>query len=163
MILFLDFDGVLHPDSAYWHPGYGIVFNATELPDEYKYANLFCYADSLAAALEGFPQVQIILSTSWVPTIGYSRSRARLPDSLRRRVIGATYHSVHTPKWNYQSRFQQIVACVGYLGLGSHWFAVDNDDTDWPDDQRDRLVHTNDNRGIADPAALEKLREILSA
>lgn len=163
MILFLDFDGVLHPDSAYWHPGHGIVLNVTELPDEYKYANLFCYADALAAALEDFSQVRIVLSTSWVSAIGYSRSRVRLPDALRRRVFSATYHSRHTPRWNYQSRFQQIMENVRYNRFGECWVAVDNDDTDWPDELRGHFVHTDDNRGIADPVALERLREILSA
>ena len=42
MIVFLDFDGPLHPDQAYNLPGKGIVLKTANLPDEYQDAELFC-------------------------------------------------------------------------------------------------------------------------
>ena len=163
MIVFLDFDGVLHPDEVYVHPERGVVLKTANLPDAFQHLDLFCYADILANALEGFDQARIVLSTSWVPTIGYSPSLARLPEALRRRVIGATYHARHTPRWNDQTRYEQIRENVLYRDLGSEWIAIDNDDWGWPDEQRGRLVHTDDYQGIADSAVLERLHRLLSA
>ena len=163
MILFLDFDGVLHPDEVYRYRKRGIVLKTANLPEAFQHLDLFCYADILADALDGFEHVRIVLSTSWVPTLGYTQTLARLPDALRRRVIGATYHSRHTPRWNDQTRYEQIRENVVYRGLGADWVAIDNDDWGWPDDQRDRLVHTDDYTGVADPAVLEEFKRRLSA
>jgi len=163
MIVFLDFDGVLHPDEAYWYRKRGIVLKTANLPDQFQHLDLFCYTEILVDALDGFDDAQIVLSTSWVQALGYSRTLKRLPDVLQRRVIGATYHSRHTPRWNDQTRFQQIMENVSYRGLVSDWIAVDNDDEGWPDSQRDRLVHTDDYRGLADPAVLEQLHRLLSS
>lgn len=162
MILFLDFDGVLHPDEAYWYRKRGIVLKTANLPDEFQHLDLFCYAEILVDALDGCDDIKIILSTSWVQALGYSRTLKRLPNVLRRRVIGATYHSQHTPRWNDQTRFQQIRDSASYRGL-SKWIAIDNDDVGWPDEQRDRLIHTDDYKGLADPAVLEQLRRLLSS
>lgn len=163
MIIFLDYDGVLHPDEAYWYRKRGIVLKTANLPDEFQHLDLFCYTEILVDALNGFSDTQIVLSTSWVQVLGYSRTLKRLPDVLRRRVIGATYHSRLTPRWSDQTRFEQIRENVLYRGLDSDWIAIDNDDVGWPDGQRDRLVHTDDYRGLADPAVLEQLQRLLSA
>lgn len=159
--VYVDYDGVLQPDSIYWFRSKGIILVKEELPPEFQDCSLFCYADILVAALEDFPDVKIILSTSWVPTIGYSRSRNRLPEKLRSRVVGATYHSQHTPRWHDQTRYQQILDDAYSRRLSTNWIAIDNDAEGWPDDQRERLVHTDDNKGIDDAAALEKLRGYL--
>lgn len=161
-MLFLDFDGVLHPDEVYRYRKRGIVLKTANLPDAFQHLDLFCYADILSDALDEFDHVRIVLSTSWVPVLGYTQSLARLPEALRRRVIGATYHSRHTPRWNDQTRYEQIREDVLYRGLGSDWIAIDNDDEGWPDEQRDHLVHTDDNAGVADDAVLDQLKRLLS-
>ena len=86
-VLYLDFDGVLHHDDARWHPRRGVYLAA---PGEFT---LFQHAERLEALLAPYPSVRIVLSTSWVRVLGYSRARKRLPPGLRERVIGATYHS----------------------------------------------------------------------
>lgn len=163
MILFLDYDGVLHPDAAYWHPGRGVVLRTALLPPEFEHLELFCYAPALVELLDEFPDVRIILSTSWVPVLSYRKALARLPERLQRRVIGATFHSRHTPRWHHQTRYRQILESIGYRRLGMRWLALDNDDAGWPDIQRDQLVLTDDLRGIGDPAALEELAMRLRA
>lgn len=155
--LFLDFDGVLHPDEVYLYPGRGIVLKTANLPPEFEGHELFCYADALAAALEPFPRVRIVLSTSWVPSIGFSRTVKRLPEALRRRVIGSTFHSRYTVFWRRQTRYEQIIEHVCHKHLGADWLAIDNDDQGWPDGMRDHLVHTDDNLGIGDSQALKEL------
>jgi len=72
MILFLDFDGVLHPDPCF---------------DE---ARLFEQAPRLARAVEPFPEVAVVLSTSWRTLRTLAELVAPLPSSLRERVIDVT-------------------------------------------------------------------------
>jgi len=72
MILFLDFDGVLHEDPCF---------------DE---ARLFARAPNLAEALAPFPEVAIVLSTSWRTHWTLAEMTRPLPAALRRRVVDAT-------------------------------------------------------------------------
>jgi HAD domain in Swiss Army Knife RNA repair proteins len=148
MILFLDFDGVLHPDAVYRVPGRGIVLETALLPEEYANTFLFCYRPFLESVLADFPKVSIVLSTSWVATLGFDRSREQLSQALRARVLGATYHRVYTPKWHDQTRFEQILEYVARHRLGSRWLAIDNDHEGWPDSQYDHLVLTDDHAGL---------------
>lgn len=162
MILFLDFDGVLHPDEVYWYRQHGIVLRTDLLPPEFANHTLFGYSPILEDLLVGFPSVRIILSTSWVPTLDYRTARVRLPVSLQNRVIASTFHTQHTPYWHWQTRFQQIITCAEYRKLGDQWLAIDNDADGWPDDQRHHLVLTDDNLGISDPQTQAELRSKLT-
>ena len=84
MILFLDFDGVLHPDAVYLEKGRPVLHAEGEL---------FMWAGHLVEALAGRPEVRIVLSTSWARELRFARARDHLPAELRARVIGATWHS----------------------------------------------------------------------
>lgn len=161
--LFLDFDGVLHPDAVFRRRGYGIYLNKPILPPEFRKAELFGYAGHLVDILKDFPAVRIVLSTSWVSSLDYNTSLSRLPPTLQERVVGATYHSRHTPEWDLQTRYHQIMVHVARHHLGQAWVAIDNDPEGWPDAYRDRLVLTDDFRGIADPEAQADLRQKLSS
>lgn len=68
-LLFLDFDGVLHPDAVYR------TRRGVELRAEGK---LFMWAPRLVEALAEHPDVSIVLSTSWVRNIGFQRARKAL-------------------------------------------------------------------------------------
>jgi hypothetical protein len=72
VILFLDFDGVLHPDPCY------------------DASRLFENAPRLAHALRDFPRVTLVLSTSWRQARPYEQLLGLLPAPLRQRVIGIT-------------------------------------------------------------------------
>lgn len=158
MILYLDFDGVLHPDEAYWYgPERGVLLKTANLPLEYADHDLFCYAPALTEILDDFPEVRIVLSTSWVGSdrMGYDISRDSLPLGLRERVIDATRQALAT-------RYEQVLehVCAGRI---TNWIALDNDAEGWPVTSRDRLVHTDDYRGIGDPDARAELREKLES
>ncbi|WP_240189644.1 HAD domain-containing protein [Azonexus hydrophilus] len=84
MILFLDFDGVLHPDAVYFVRG---------RPTLRAKGELFMWAGALVDLLTEHPDVRIVLSTSWVRALRFNRARSYLPAELRRCVIGATWHS----------------------------------------------------------------------
>lgn len=72
MILFLDYDGVLHPDPC------------TDA------SLLFVNAPRLAEVLEEFPQVAIVLSTAWRQVRSGAELLDPLPAPLRERVLGVT-------------------------------------------------------------------------
>ncbi|MDD5297964.1 MAG: HAD domain-containing protein [Rhodocyclaceae bacterium] len=162
MILFLDFDGPLHPDEVYHFPGQGIVLRKANLPAEYAEAELFCHMPLLEGVLADFPGVRIVLSTSWVPAIGFDNTKARLSPALQERVIGATFHRRYTPYWHRQTRFEQIMEHVARHRLGSCWIAVDNDDWGWSKAHVGNLVLTDDYAGLGDPAVLDRLRQRLA-
>ncbi len=70
MILFLDFDGVLHPE----------VMGTEEL----------CHLPALEELLREFPHVEVVLSTSWRVVYPHEELLALFSPDIRRRIIGAT-------------------------------------------------------------------------
>jgi len=71
--------------------------------------NLFEWAPLLVEYLAPHPDVRIVLSTSWVRVLSFSRARAWLPAALAKRVIGATWHSaINQDWWLGLSRYDQI-------------------------------------------------------
>ena len=61
-VLYLDYDGVLHHESCYWHARKGPYLNVPEGENNV----LFRHAPLLAEMLEPYPDLKIVLSTSWV-------------------------------------------------------------------------------------------------
>lgn len=95
MVLFLDFDGVLYPDSVYR------VHGRPVLSDD---GVLFMWAPLLADALASFPYVQIVLSASWVRESNFQRASSFLPETLLDRIIGATWHSKMLEQMDFSHR-----------------------------------------------------------
>lgn len=151
-LLYLDYDGVLHPDEVYRVRGRIILCHE---------GRLFEWAPLLAECLEPYPAVRIVLSTSWVRVLSFNEARERLPNALAERVVGATWHSSMNQNWWLGlSRYQQI-----HLHARRHrverWLAVDNDNEGWPREQAHRLVLTDSILGIAPPDSLSLLRNRL--
>jgi len=148
--LFLDYDGVLHPDEVYGSRK-GVVLRCDG-------HNLFEHAQLLADLIDPYPQVRIVLSTSWVCVFGFDEAKARLPKQLQTKVKGATWHNRMEDRhlWMQFTRHSQIDRYVK-RHLLSKWIAIDNDDTGWPEEKRHHLVHTDDRRGLGDAAAQNDL------
>lgn len=150
--LFLDFDGVLHPDAAHRIAG-RIVLKV----DGHA---LFEWAPVLEGALVPYPELQIVLSTSWVRVLGFDEALSWLPEALQRRVVGATWHR-HGPRdWTFLSRYEQILLNVR-RHQHSRWLAIDDSGDGWSDEHREHLVLTDSLLGLGAPAALQELREKL--
>lgn len=158
MILFLDFDGVLHPDAAYLVRG---------LPELRGDGELFMWAGHLVDVLASAPRVRIVLSTSWARELRFARARDYLPAELRTKVIGATWHSgmatddEHRPLgrgtwWDRATRYQQIRRYVDRAGI-TDWIAVDDQPEGWADGDRDKLVATDSRLGLSAPSARVRL------
>lgn len=139
-IVFLDYDGVLHPDEVYCYRKIGIVLKADGI-------SLFEYAPILVDILEQFPNTRIVLSTTWVRMLGFNDAKAWLPEKLQEKVYGATFHS-HMDKhwWSTLTRYDQILAYVNRHRV-SNWVAIDNDDEGWTGNFN-HFVHTDDWLGI---------------
>ena len=157
-LLYLDYDGVLHHENVLWHPKIGAYLSA---PDGYV---LFQHAELLERMLAHYPQVQIVLSTSWVRRYGCARSAKQLRPSLRSRVIGATFHSsMNELEFGEMPRGLQVWEDV-LKRQPRAWLALDDDYVDWPEWCLENYVNTHPREGLSDLAVLEefarKLREM---
>jgi len=158
LILYLDFDGVLHHENCLWHPKLGPYLGA---PPRYS---LFQHAELLVQLLEPFPQVKIVLSTTWIRRYGVATSTKRLPEALQKRVIGGTFHSRHMreDEFHYLLRGEQVFADV-QRRQPRDWLALDDDYEGWPKTQLHRWVQTDPCEGISDPEVLTTFKKRLEA
>ncbi|VBW55434.1 Uncharacterised protein [Burkholderia pseudomallei] len=154
-ILFLDIDGVLHRGNSYV-TGSRIVSSAP------GHIELFEYLPVLDDALSSYPDVSVVLSSDWAFRFGVDYTCSQLPSpSLRARVIGATYQGCEFEEqlWPMLSRGQQVLDYVRRHALHK-WMAID-DRKDGFDAHWERLVHTQTDFGLGDPAVVELLRSRL--
>lgn len=150
-LLYLDFDGVLHHEDVWWHPRHGAFLKT---PGH----QLFEHTHLLEKALEPYPDVRIVLSTSWVRVRRFSRAVKRLPPGLRERVVGATFHTrMNREFFEGLSRGTQIVKDVERR-KPRHWLALDDDVDGWPSGHRQHLIQTDEVLGISAPGVLQELQ-----
>lgn len=153
MIIYLDFDGVLHPDAVYSPRNRPLELRAP--------GQLFMHAHLLVDALAPYPGLKIVLSTSWIWALGFQKTLRRMPAELATKVIGATYPSGYET-FQSMTRFQQIKGHV-YRNELKHWIAIDDlhsgDQSHlWPDDMRNRLVLTDGVNGLGCPETQADLK-----
>ena len=75
MILFLDFDGVLHPE-----------YDDRAMPED----EAFCHLPRFEAIMRDFPAVEIVISSMWRYLLPLEALRERFSEDIRARIIGAT-------------------------------------------------------------------------
>ncbi len=129
--LFLDFDGVLHPNHAQDHQFFG-------------------RAPLLADALEGC-QVDIVISSSWRFQWDLPHIRTRLPASLQPMVTGVT-GPAHIGR---HARWHEISAYCTANGI-KNWRALDDAVFEFPKDC-EQLIRCDGGRGLQD-AQCDSLR-----
>lgn len=95
MILFLDFDGVLHPE------GEDHIFNG---------GADFCFLPRLEALLRKFPFVKIVISSSWREQLLYKDLLKPFSNDIRARILGSTPHSGFGLPPPYKKREGEIIA-----------------------------------------------------
>ncbi|MDR3426110.1 HAD domain-containing protein [Silvimonas sp.] len=155
-ILYLDYDGPLHPYS---------VYQTSTGPELRADGQLFMHAHVLEQTLNAFQQsVHIILATNWVVLLGFDEARARLPTSLQQRVAGATWEpgleEYDAITWRRLPRYEQIARHTQRHGI-CHWLAIDDDNDCWPDDQMKHLVLCDRMKGLGLPDAVADLKQKL--
>lgn len=156
-VFYLDFDGVLHP--------YPTEDGHFEIPEE----SLFRFAPLLEAQLEPYPQVKIVLSTTWAKNKTGPGALLYLKPGLQQRVVGATWdqqtRSYHVPVEDRErrlSRFEQIAADVAWR-KPSTWFALEDDFKEWPSDQHHHLGWCWMTIGFNEPRVQEALQDWLDS
>lgn len=158
-ILYLDFDGVLHPDEAF-QDAKGCVYLRGA-------GQLLEHAPTLADILSPYPDLRIVLSTSWVRMKSFAWVRRRLPLDLRERVIGSTWHShygrdsMELEWWREATRYRQILRDVQRRSP-SQWLALDDDLKGWPEGEMARVIPCDPLLGLASVATREELAKRLA-
>jgi len=174
VILFLDFDGVLHGNDA------GLELNVRDeaslqsLTDEQRRfitrdgrlivgENLFGHADRLAVALEPYPDVRIVITSTWRIYFELEALQRFLPPALAGRVIGITPQVFSRD--GVSQRVREIDAYFRKNDRGLEpWIALD--DHDWPfisgGGVSPYLILLDGKEGFTDAAAVvlrQRLRE----
>lgn len=140
MILFLDFDGVLHPE------GEDHVLNG---------GADFCFLPHLETLLRGFPSVKIVISSSWREQLLYKTLLKPFSSDIRDRILGATPHSGFGLPPPYRKREGEILAWLQlHDAVDEPWVALD--DAYWQFDRcKDHLVLCGSFVGFDDKASAE--------
>lgn len=158
VLLYLDFDGVLHPDDV-WH----LADGTTQLGESSAGHRLFEHAQLLIEVLRRFPLVGLVLSTSWVRVYGLEAAVARLPAELKARIVGATFDpSRDGPGFASMARGYQVLEDARRRGI-ARWLALDDEGKNWPEEERSRLVLTDPELGLATPGVIAELVRRLAA
>lgn len=112
MILFLDFDGVMHPD-----------------PCPVK-ARLFEQVPHLTATLAAFPEVRIVLSTAWRNLVTMDQARGCLGKQLAARICGSTPNFGTFSARPELTPYHRHAECIQWLqanvGRTVPWLALDD-------------------------------------
>lgn len=166
-VLYLDYDGVLHPQDVYWYRARGIVLKTPGHA-------LFEHCALLESLLEPYPELKLVLSTSWVRAKDFNFALAQLTPSLQSRVIGATYHSAMKREYGLSglsngalhgyfsqlTRYQQVQGDLKRR-CPHTWLAVDDDTKGWPSGETVNLVAPYSDAGLAQDDVLQDFKEKL--
>lgn len=158
-VLYLDFDGVLHHEDCRWSPKKGPYLSPWLKPEDGY--SLFQHISLLEEVLDPYPDLKIVLSTSWVRSYGCEGAAKRLSQSLKSRVIGATFHRrMDLREFMNAPRGLQVWADV-LRRKPKDWIALDDDYLHWPAWCLDKYIKTHPALGISDPSALSQFKSKL--
>ena len=148
MILFLDFDGVLHPNGC-WRDRH------------------FEYLPNLEQVLRDLPAVQVVISSTWRHAESLDQLRSRFSPDVRHRIVGVT------PSWRDLGGTHQAARqreCEAWLAsqLASRataWLAVDDTAAYFDPGCQQLFLLEADEKGFAglDDAWAKRLRARLLA
>ncbi|MBP6004121.1 MAG: hypothetical protein KA746_11865 [Pyrinomonadaceae bacterium] len=133
LILFLDFDGVLRRKNS---PLYKLETNLVTNFEE---------------ALRAFPEVRIVITSSWREAFGLNEIRMLFSTDIAVRILGFTPRSLDLQDFY---RFREVLAYLKrFHTLQTPWMAVDDDPEHYPHDAPVLLVDPT--RGLDAEMAIE--------
>ncbi|CAD6529263.1 hypothetical protein LMG27952_02280 [Paraburkholderia hiiakae] len=159
--LFVDFDGTLHAGNAYIGEDDEITLD-TGRP-------LLEFAPLLVELLAPYPDVEIVLTTSWGRRLSVERVIAYLPPELRPRVVGTT--SSIKPRRSYVldgTERTHVIASYVYGKRLKHWLAIDDAVFgaerfgQEPGELVGHFLLLDPTRGISDENAQQRIRQWLA-
>jgi len=131
--LFLDFDGVLHPNFVPPHEAFSL-------------------APRLAETFAG-SSVEVIISSSWRFDRALSELQGLLPKGLAERVVGTTGE----PYEGEYARWNEICETVRQHGI-IDWRTLDDSRFEFPSSQCPELILCDGRRGLAEAQCIEVAR-----
>lgn len=112
MILFLDFDGVLHPDPCF------------------DPANYFCCLPALEAVLREFPRVEVVITSTWRTTRSLHELKSFFCEDIQERIISSTPNYTSHPELFETIGFQRQTEIEAWLRLTNQpwakWVVIDD-------------------------------------
>jgi HAD domain in Swiss Army Knife RNA repair proteins len=155
-VIYCDYDHVLHGGALRYR-------KPPSLRPETPGRILFQNAPILVPLLDPYPDLKIVLSTSWVKELGSGRARGYLPQALQQRVVGATFHKRHMRKDESSNltRYEQIMADV-QRRRPTRWLAIDDDLQDWRPEHALHIVLMPLVLGLSSHAAALELQRRLA-
>lgn len=147
MILFLDFDGVLHP-----------VFPRRDLTDADN--QLFSFLPRLEGVLRDFPEILIVIASSWREGRPWEHVIKAFSPDIAARIIGATpVIKAKWPPYPQHPRYDEILAFLDASGnQDTQWIVLDDDHVIYPPDCPNLILCAD---GFCDNEE-SLLREVLS-
>jgi len=112
MILFLDFDGVLHPEFC------------SDL-------QIFCHLEQFESVLRDCPHVDIVISSTWRQTRSFTELRTLFSPDIGARIVGMTPIWQDLPKLvDVLGNYPRHVEIEGWLRqsnrIWERWLAIDD-------------------------------------
>jgi hypothetical protein len=155
-ICYLDYDAVLHDGNVLRNRTQGMYIKRPG-------RTFFEWMPILEDLLAPYPDLKIVLSTTWVRELGFKEAKFELSEPLRDRVIGSIFlqPKIVNAEFDTMPRGMQILSDVKRR-KPSHWFALDDDAFGWPAQYREHLIQTSDQSGLSDPAVQERVRQRLA-
>jgi hypothetical protein len=151
-VCLLDFDGCVHHCGVRWSEERGLFLEA---PARYK---LFQHVGLLEELFAPYADLRIVLSTTWAQKMGLKKAASFLPQSLQRRVVGATFELAEPgDHFSYLSRGEQVVLDV-QRRRPAKWLALDDDQIGWPKWTEPNVVFTDPYEGISTPDVQDAIR-----
>ena len=159
-ILYLDYDGVLHPADV------RVTASEPQQPRVYSGGQptdhaLFEHVALLERILAPFPDVRISLATSWVRTLGFEFAVQQLTPSLRARVVGTIWRGALL-RFPPRTRHDAITTDVEERNV-QRWLALDDDVDGWPEERRHLVIAPNNAwEGLSQPRLADELSDALA-
>ncbi|MFL9889343.1 HAD domain-containing protein [Paraburkholderia sp. RL17-383-BIF-A] len=152
--LYLNFGGVLNVGHGLINEVGDIALDTGRRPFE--------FVPYLVDILAPYSQVQLVLTTSWLQSLGAGRTIALLPDHLRRKVVGTT---LGTPPRlgeikDGTAKTMSIMRHAAKHGVAK-WLALDDDAWGVPPGFEEHFLHTDSETALGSPEARKQLREWL--
>jgi hypothetical protein len=115
MILFLDFDGILHPRPVIGRPGETNLFSSLHLMED---------------VLRQVPDVEVVISSSWRTHHSLEEMREYFSEDLRERIVDVTPLPSDVACHPSLADCARHAECVTWLARhrpgGTPWLAVDD-------------------------------------
>ncbi len=138
MIIFLDFDGVLHPSPS-------------------GERGIFFHLDRFEAVLREFPFVKVVISSSWREGYPEDVVTGIFSEDIQRRILGITPLGDGEPPFHRHAEIQAWLSETAYRGP---WIALDDAKNEFPENC-EQLLLCQTAVGFDDKVA-QQLRAILA-